>query len=39
VSVDGVFGAGTLSAVKKFQKAKKLTVDGIVGKATRGALK
>lgn len=39
VSVDGAFGAGTLSAVKKFQKAKKLTVDGIVGKATRGALK
>ena len=29
--VDGDFGNGTLNAIKAFQKAKKLTVDGIVG--------
>jgi len=31
VTVDGVFGTGTESAVKKFQKDKGLLVDGIVG--------
>lgn len=35
---DGVFGFGTLNAVKKFQKAKGLTDDGIVGKKTMSAL-
>ena len=32
--VDGEFGSKTESAVKKFQKAKKLTSDGIVGMNT-----
>lgn len=32
--IDGDFGASTLSAIKQFQKAKGLTVDGVVGQAT-----
>lgn len=35
---DSIFGNKTLSAVKAFQKAKGLGVDGIVGPATLGAL-
>lgn len=35
---DGKFGANTLKAVKEFQKAKKLAVDGIVGAKTWAAL-
>ena len=31
---DGDFGSGTLAAVKKFQQAKKIEVDGIVGTNT-----
>ena len=33
-TVDGIFGANTLKAVKAYQTAKGLTVDGIVGKNT-----
>lgn len=32
--VDGIFGTNTLAAVKRFQQANKLGVDGIVGKLT-----
>lgn len=35
---DGEFGPDTLKAVKAYQKAKRLTVDGIVGPATWGKL-
>ena len=35
---DGIFGAQTEKAVKAFQKAKKLTVDGLAGKVTRSLL-
>ena len=38
LSVDGVFGSGTESAVKQFQSDNGLDVDGIVGPATWGAL-
>ena len=37
--VDGIFGAKTLAAVKAFQTAKSLSVDGIVGVQTWGALR
>ncbi len=33
-NADGIFGAKTLAAVKAYQKAKGLTVDGICGKNT-----
>lgn len=36
--VDGIFGPGTESAVKAFQQANGLTVDGKVGPLTRAAL-
>lgn len=37
-SVDGIYGSKTFEAVKKFQKANGLTVDGIVGEKTLAAL-
>ena len=37
-TVDGVFGSRTLIAVKEFQKANGLTVDGVVGGKTWNAL-
>ena len=32
--VDGIFGSGTYSAVREFQKTRGLSVDGIVGQNT-----
>jgi hypothetical protein len=37
LSVDGVFGPGTLSVVKKFQAEKNLGVDGLIGERTWNA--
>jgi 3D (Asp-Asp-Asp) domain-containing protein len=37
-SLDGIYGSGTANAVESFQRAQGLTVDGIAGPNTRGAL-
>ena len=39
LTVDGIAGAATRTAVKAFQTSKGLTVDGLVGPATIAALK
>lgn len=39
LSVDGVFGPKTFAAVKSYQKANGLSVDGIVGNNTWGSLR
>lgn len=39
VATDGVFGSGTVSAVKDFQKKHGLSVDGTFGAKTRAKLK
>ena len=38
IAADGVFGPGTLRAVKRFQRSHGLTPDGVVGPATWSAL-
>jgi N-acetyl-anhydromuramyl-L-alanine amidase AmpD len=38
VTADGVFGSGTLSAVKSFQSSHGLSADGVVGNASWPAL-
>lgn len=38
ISQDGIFGANTEAAVKKFQQSHGLTADGIVGAKTKAAL-
>jgi N-acetylmuramoyl-L-alanine amidase len=37
-AVDGVYGSGTVSAVKYFQRTNGLTVDGVAGPATLQAM-
>ena len=39
LTVDGIFGNASVTALKNFQRSKGLTVDGICGQATRNVLK
>ncbi|MEE8497303.1 MAG: peptidoglycan-binding protein, partial [Acidimicrobiia bacterium] len=36
--IDGIFGQGTTAAVRSFQDARGLAIDGIVGSRTRGEI-
>ena len=36
--IDGIYGPKTISAVKAFQKSKKITIDGIAGRQTLAKL-
>ncbi|HEY9690497.1 MAG TPA: N-acetylmuramoyl-L-alanine amidase, partial [Coleofasciculaceae cyanobacterium] len=38
VAIDGIYGGGTLDAVKRFQTQNRLTVDGIIGPQVWAAL-
>ena len=38
IDVDGSFGPATLEALKQYQKARGLTVDGIAGVGTHKAI-
>jgi len=38
IKIDGDFGSKTEDSVKKFQKANKLTADGVVGQKTWNAM-
>lgn len=38
ITADGIFGRKTYNAVREFQAAKKLSIDGIIGKNTLAAL-
>jgi peptidoglycan hydrolase-like protein with peptidoglycan-binding domain len=38
LSVDGIYGAATEAAVRRFQRVQGVTVDGLVGPETRAAL-
>ncbi|WP_060210488.1 peptidoglycan DD-metalloendopeptidase family protein [Sporosarcina koreensis] len=38
VTVDGIYGDGTIAAVTRYQRAKGLTADGVAGRATYAAL-
>ena len=39
LAVDGIFGKGSLAALKKFQESNNLKPDGLCGPSTRAALK
>ena len=39
ISVDGIFGAASVRALQRFQRASGLVADGVCGKQTREALK
>lgn len=38
VDIDGIYGVGTINAVASYQRANKLTADGVAGNATMAAV-